>query len=309
MLFKIISLILLNVNIIQSEDQDYSQNKRKFHLSKDDLSFTKMEPKIDAKPCADHKSVSIFILSTATTAGESYLKRQAQRKTWVLEAKQDKISVYFVIGLSENQTTNQLLREESKQYKDMIQMQFIDHYYNQTLKTVSILRWAQNKCQKSKLIIKTDDDTIVNIDMLLNNLHQFWSGITGFRHSESQVIRDPSNRWWYPREQYIPVMFIPYVLGCFYVITTDAIPKMLATLETYFDPVLDIEDVFVTGILAEKAGVPRFAINPLIIPENGCNLGYKCELSKHIVISDCKSDGDLVKLYETWKKMNLTKEC
>ena len=58
-------------------------------------------------------------------------------------------------------------------------MQFIDHYYNLTLKSLSILHWAQNKCKNSKLIVKTDDDVIVNINLILDNLDQFKSGITG----------------------------------------------------------------------------------------------------------------------------------
>src|SRR6201996_8300940 len=146
-----------------------------------------MEPNIDTEPCADHQSVSIFILSAAVTFGGSYLKREAQRKTWVSDAKKNNISVYFVIALNENQTTNELLREESKQYKDMIQMQFIDHFYNQTLKTVSILRWAHNKCQKSKFIVRTDDDTIININMLLHRLNEFKSGITGITVADEDL--------------------------------------------------------------------------------------------------------------------------
>ena len=291
-----------------SIEPQYNGDKRKFILTKDDMSFTKMEPKIDAQPCADHQSVSIFILSTATTEGRHYLKREAQRKTWVSEAKENNISVYFVIGLSENQTTNQLLREESNQYKDMIQMQLIDHYYNQTIKTVSILRWAQNKCNKSKLIIKSDDDIIINIDMLLHNLNVFKSGITGHKYWKPSVIRNPNKKCWFPKQKYKPDHLSPFVCGSFYAVTTDVIPKLLETLETYSDPVLDIEDQFVTGLLAEKAGVPRFDL-PQLILRHSCNLEHKCEISERIVITNCHSSEDLIQLYENWKKINASKQC
>ena len=123
-------------------------------------------------------------------------------------------------------------------------MQFIDHYYNQTLKTLSILRWAHNKCQKSKIIVKTDDDSLVNIDMLLHNLNKFKSGITGFKHKNLSVLRDSIRwgKWYYPVEKYKPDYIPPHVYGSFYAITTDVISKLLETLETYSDPVLDLED-------------------------------------------------------------------
>ena len=80
-----ISLILLNVIILQrvSSKCGHNEDNRKFYLTKDELFLTKMEAIIDPEPCADHQPVSIFILSTATTAGDHYLKREAQRKTWV----------------------------------------------------------------------------------------------------------------------------------------------------------------------------------------------------------------------------------
>ena len=240
----------MNVTIIESKvrsQSTHSEHKRKCYQTKDELSLTKLEPKFEAEPCGDHQPISIFIHSAATTEGKPYIKRQAQRKTWVSEAKKHNISVYFMIALSENQTTNQLLKEESNRYKDMIQMQFIDNYWNLTLKSVSILRWAQNKCKNSKLIIKTDDDTILNINKILNSLDQFKSGITGSVLSYSFLEIECESK--YNLEQKIKM---PYALGAIYAITTDVIPKLLATLETYSGRILDQEDLFITGVLAKK---------------------------------------------------------
>src|ERR1700761_3263566 len=178
----------------------------------------------------------------------------------------------------------------------MIQMPFIDNYWNQTLKTVSVLRWAHNKCQNSKFIIKTDDDTIINISMLLDSLNKLESGISGYKWKN----RTPGVCSWYPWK-YIKSNSRPYfVFGWFYTVSTDVIPKLLDTIDTYTDFVLDIEDIFVTGILAEKAGVPRFGINQLI--SRKCYLGSKCQLSKHIAIDECPSSEDMVNLFEAWKK-------
>ena len=310
-------LILLNVNLIQSQNNPIDDNSedmvsvrksdRKFHQTKEELSFIKLEPRFDAEPCSG-QSVSIFILSAATTSGRSYLKRQAERKTWVSEAKENNISVYFVIALSKNETTNQLLKEESKQYKDMIQMQFIDSYWNLTLKTLSILHWVNKNCKNSKLIIKADDDIVLNIDLLLHSLDQFEKGISGFKDSKLYVERDPAVKWWYPKEYYKPDVYPPLVFGGFSAITSDVIPKLLETLDSYSDTVLDLEDVFVTGILAEKAGVPRHQIPYMTERLQGCPLDRTCKMSKLIALVDCASGEELTQFYETWKKNGST-EC
>ena len=297
----IISLILLNVTIIESKVRSQStsghnEDQRKCYQTKDELSLTKLEPIFEAEPCGDHQPLSIFIPSTATTDGVSYLKRQTQRKTLVSEAKENNISVYFMIALSENQTTNELLKEESNRYKDMIQMQFIDNYWNLTLKSVSILRWAQNKCNNSKLIIKTDDDTVLNINNLLNSWDQFKSGITGsllsysFLELECQASR-------YNKVNHMKKINMPYALGPIYAITTDVIPKLLSTLETYSGRILDQEDLFVTGVLAKEAGVPLF--EGLRIIYRG--LPFKCGIHNQIALTCCISGEDLVRNYENWK--------
>jgi hypothetical protein len=298
LLKSIFLLILFKVNVIQIEGKPIH---RKFIQTKEELSLIKLEPILDADPCADHQSVSIFITSSAKTTGKSYHKRQAERKTWVSEAKENNISVYFVVGLSEDNKTNQLLRDESDKYQDMIQMQFIDSYYNLTLKSLSILFWAQNKCKKSKIIIKTDQDVIVNINLLLDSLDQFKPGITGFKEPNELVYRDPAKKWWFPKRLYKPDVYPPLVFGGFYAITTDVIPKLLETLDTYSDTVLDLEDVFVTGLLTERAGVPRHQ-SPYVTKMGGCPLERTCKMSKLLVLAHCVSGQELTQFYETWKK-------
>ena len=102
-------MILLNVNLIQSQNNPIDDSfedmvsvrnsDRKFHQTKEELALIKLEPKFDAEPCSG-QSVSIFILSAATTSGRYYLKRQVERNSWFKEAKQRLISTYFVIALS-----------------------------------------------------------------------------------------------------------------------------------------------------------------------------------------------------------------
>ena len=83
------------------------------------------------------------------------------RKTWGKDARDKNVSVYFVVGLTSFTQEQYYLNHESDKYQDIIQIGFIEDYFNATLKTIAILRWAQNKCGKSKFIVKVDDNALV----------------------------------------------------------------------------------------------------------------------------------------------------
>ena len=138
----------------------------------------------------------MFIHSAGSSSEKYFGRRQALRNAWVNELKNLNISVYFAIALNKNQTINEELREESLKYRDMIQFGFIDDYSNLTLKAVSILRWINKKCLTSTYILKTDDDVIVNSELLLEKLSEFKTGISGnlghnispYRNKDSMTI-------------------------------------------------------------------------------------------------------------------------
>ena len=84
-----------------------------------------------------------------------------------------------MIGLNSDPLVNRELRSEADKYSDLIQFGFIDHYYNLTLKSISMLRWAKNNCPTIAYIVKSDDDVMINVENLMNKLNEFKSGITG----------------------------------------------------------------------------------------------------------------------------------
>ena len=143
---------------------------KNFTKTKYELELTKIVT-IMPRDCKHFQPISVYILSSVN----SYERRQLLRETWISDVIAFNISVYFAIALTNNQTDEQLIREESEKYGDLIQFGFIDSYYNLTLKSVSILRWSQNYC-KTEYFLKSDDDIIVNIDLLLKNLNTFKQG-------------------------------------------------------------------------------------------------------------------------------------
>ena len=90
----------------------------------------------------------------------------------------------------------------------------------------------------------------------MQSLDRFKSGYTGHKAQE-RANRDIGYKQHIP-EQYYPKEWFPmFVFGGAYVLYTDVIDKLLTTIDSYTDYVLDIDDVFITGIIAEKAGVER----------------------------------------------------
>ncbi len=131
----LISFILIGIIVFGNSAEQ--KKERKYVHSKQDLETTKLDPIIDANPCPSTHPVAIFIHVAAQVTGRFYDRRKAVRNTWLNDTKAHNISAYFVLALNKSQTVNDLIREESNRFNDIIQMNFIDDYFNLTLKMIS----------------------------------------------------------------------------------------------------------------------------------------------------------------------------
>ncbi|KAH3786410.1 hypothetical protein DPMN_164517 [Dreissena polymorpha] len=59
---------------------------------------------------------------------------------------------------------------EFEEYHDMLQGVFRDAYRNLTHKGVMGYRWITERCRNAKLILKTDDDIVVNMFKLFTRV-------------------------------------------------------------------------------------------------------------------------------------------
>ena len=301
-IWKIILVIFINIIILVT--------CRQYYNSKEELELTKSVPLINVEPCVDSETVVIFIPSAAHISGKYYDKRQAVRQTWAFEARtQFNISTYFVIALNINETINERLESEAKQHGDMIQFNFIDDYYNFTLKMVSILRWADRYCSGTKFVVKSDDDVIINAKRLTQMSDSFETGITGHVVKE-RPNRSHASKQCIPQQYYSEDWLPEYVYGGSYVISTDIIGKLLNTVDNYTNYVLDIEDVFITGVIAEQSGVGRhrsqeFAFGKSCTSDK-CNL---CTMSMVVAYVECLSANQTLEFYNNWKSFDNKSNC
>ena len=145
---------------------------RQFYHSKEQIELTKTF-KIQPKKC-DSKRTGITIFITMRVRG--FAKRKLLRRTWVKYARQKGVCVYFLIGLDRLQKNKEKNELEAKEHQDIIQANFIDDYYNLTLKSISVLRWAHTHCKKDHFVMKVDEDVILKIDRFLEKKHLFKKG-------------------------------------------------------------------------------------------------------------------------------------
>lgn len=169
------------------------------------------------------------------------------------------------------------LLKESDKYNDIVQENFVDHYNNLTLKSVTILKVAKHYCaNNTKFIFKTDDDVFVNTGLLLQYLKENENKadfLSGHLLDNSPAIRDPSDKWYVLfhkvaileiKKKYIALCFdyVIYFRYCpYYMYECDIFPKYLAGSgyvmtsnvatalykATFNTPLMHIEDIYVTG--------------------------------------------------------------
>ncbi len=275
--------------------------RRNYRHTKEELKLTKVI-KIAQTPC--HKNqIPIFIHSAARSSGKYYDRRQASRKTWVKDAIANKMKVIFVIGLPEDGRTQKALLKESAKYKDMLQFGFNDNYYNLTLKAISILRWIQKYCKNSEYVLKTDDDVLVNVHKLkqITQNKQFRNGLTG------RVLRVNSNRvfgykWFMPKKYYTKDRYI-FLAGFSYLMTNDIIRKLYKTAYHYSGPFLDIDDLFMTGVMADKARIRKYD-SSLFGEYCGSNA---CFMHNMLVFHGCDSVHQTLKMWTYFKRTSAQK--
>ena len=191
-----------------------------------------------------------------------YDKRMAIRTTWGdavqkgewvqgIEIKQ-KMRLGFVFGLHQNKSWHQFIERENSIYHDVIQGDFYEHYHNMTLKSLLGLKWTMQYCPSAKLLLKSDDDMIINWPYLLEEINKenMSRSIMGPYNEGSRVYR--TGKWKISREEYPLNFYPPYESGSAYIISADLIHELYALSE--YVPHIFIDDVYITGILAKIIG-------------------------------------------------------
>jgi hypothetical protein len=239
---------------------------------------------------------------------DAFKQRDAIRKTWAKNTNliKSKTKILFVLGSSESYSVENRVIEEDDKHNDLIQWKFIDSYYNCTLKAIGILRWTLFYCKNVKFIMKTDDDILVNPLML----NKFFADITSLKNAIYGRIakgwepkRNPTSKWYLSYETY-PQSILPDFMPGPYIISSDSIHPIYEEILNSL-PALAFEDVYITGVIAEKLNISRINTDYFvrldwlnIIPKN---IDYELFKSNILFIHDF----GYIELISIWNKFNL----
>ena len=214
---------------------------------------------INEDVCGNHgdteKPADLLFLALVISKGDHGLYRRFVRQTWGGQIKVGaNMRMAFVVGRQNNSQDEELISEESKSLRDIIQFDFMDAYYNLTIKSMMALKWAQTYCPQAKFILKVDDDVVINIAALGDNLRNHSDDHTIVGANIGGRMTRRTEPWNLPIEQY-PFAVLPavYMEGPVYAVSMSA-ARTLVRVSQYL-PYINLEDVYVTGILPHVTSV------------------------------------------------------
>ena len=115
------------------------------------------------------KQIHFQLIILVKSAARNFERRDAIRKTWGQpgSCNQTTIKAVFLIGLISSKLAQFKIRNENDKYRDIIQGDFKDNYYNNTLKTLMGLKWAYLFCESDYYLFADDDYYISTKNLLL----------------------------------------------------------------------------------------------------------------------------------------------
>ncbi|XP_066960222.1 uncharacterized protein [Macrobrachium rosenbergii] len=198
------------------------------------------------------------VLVLVTTAPDHEKHRTAVRQTWGHFAIRKDVVMAFVVGRTTNANIQSNIDKENEIYGDIIQANFIDHYANLTLKTVSMFEWVKTYCSESHFVLKTDDDMFINMPLLLTFIDSKKNDrrvMYGRLAKGWKPVRNKKSKYYIDVATYKKTKYPDFLTGPAYLFTSDIVDdiyqKALGT--TFFV----LEDVLVTGIVGESLRIRR----------------------------------------------------
>lgn len=209
--------------------------------------------------CVLDDKIDLLILVKSAMA--NFDQRNAIRNTWGREdIKGDKkVKLLFFIGRKESQDeVDDRIYQEITHNSDIIVIDFIDSYYNNTIKTMMAFRWAFTHCSEAKNYLFSDDDMYVSVHNLFKYLDKMQPQgneknhlFAGYKF-ESRPLRHRSSKWRVSLEEYPWNRWPPYITAGAYVLSNESLKTIY--LGSLFVKHFRFDDIFL-GIVAKKVGI------------------------------------------------------
>ncbi|XP_078414400.1 UDP-GlcNAc:betaGal beta-1,3-N-acetylglucosaminyltransferase 7, like [Cetorhinus maximus] len=203
------------------------------------------------------------LLIVVKSVVEQHDRRAAVRKTWGRERILDgrSIRTVFLLGTpaagKDRRNLQKLLEFEDRLFGDILQWDFMDTFFNLTLKEVNFLKWFDIYCRRTQFIFKGDDDVFVNTENLLEFLSSQSEGprrdslFVGDIISRALPIRNHQSKYFIPKQLH-DQPYPPYAGGGGFLMASALARRLLAASEDI--QLYPIDDVYL-GMCLQKVGV------------------------------------------------------
>ncbi len=173
----------------------------------------------------------LLLVGLVMLAPHYFEKRETIRQTWANRAfyKSEDMRVLFVMGQSDDAEINSRLRNESQTHGDIIQEDYLDSYFNITIKVMGAYKWVAEYCPNVEFVLRINDHVIVNrvnLIRFLKETNRADKTIWGVLLEKSTPKLDPKHRWHIPKEEYGHSRFLPYMQGTVVMMTGDLASKL-----------------------------------------------------------------------------------
>lgn len=203
-----------------------------------------------------------FLLLAVKSLVPHFDRRQAIRESWGragVIANRTVVTIFLLGNATagdHHPDLSGMLQYESARYKDLIQWDYRDSFFNLTVKEVLFLEWIQTRCSSAQFIFKGDDDVFVNTYRILD----FLKGLSEPKARDlfvGDVItnagphRDKKVKYFIPESMYVGT-YPPYAGGGGYLYSGD-IAARLHNVSQHV-ALYPIDDVY-TGMCLRKLGL------------------------------------------------------
>lgn len=120
--------------------------------------------------CVDPAYRTFRVVYIVKSAIENFERRSAIRHSWGFEKRFFDVPsrTVFILGVPRHDDELQAkVKIEAAKYKDIVQADFIDSYYNNTIKSMVGFKWLVKHCSNSKFYMFVDDDIYVSVKNVL----------------------------------------------------------------------------------------------------------------------------------------------
>lgn len=196
-------------------------------------------------------SGDIHLLMVIKSIITQHDRREVIRKTWGKEQTIDgkQVKTLFLLGASSNEAEKanhqKLLEYEDYIYGDILQWDFLDSFFNLTLKETHFLKWFSTYCPGVRYIFKGDDDVFVSVQNIIeyleisSDVNNLFAGDVIFK---AKPIRKKDNKYYIPHALYNKTQYPPYAGGGGFLMDGPLARKLYTVSETL--ELYPIDDVF-----------------------------------------------------------------